>query len=363
MSSAYHPQSNGRAEVAVKSVKRLMRTNTTVSGSLDTDRFLRAMLQLRNTPDPDCGVAPSEIVFGRLLRDNLSFATYQTPSTYSMRWRKAWAAKEEALRARYVRTAEKLNEHCRGLPPLQPGDKCFVQSQTGNSKKKWHHTGVVVEAQPYDKYVVKIDGTGRITTRNRQFLRAYQPFTTDIQARAPFCDIAGGPVISIGPQPSSPHIVAAKAGESPRHQAVERSSVHPVSSHHRTPSSSPTSYSAAERVPTPSYSAAERVPTPSYSAVERVPMPPHSAVEHVPTPSYSALERVPTLPNTPAEQAPTSAHPVERVQSHPFVDRVRTRAYSAVGPSSTPQPHSMGGRSLPSMLRKLRPHNKPGLLE
>ena len=49
ISSAYNPQSNGRAEVAVKIAKRLLRSNTGPSGDLDTDRFLRAMMQLRNT--------------------------------------------------------------------------------------------------------------------------------------------------------------------------------------------------------------------------------------------------------------------------------------------------------------------------
>ena len=98
VSSAYHPQSNGRAEVAVKSVKRLMRANVGSMGSLDTDKFLRAMLQLRNTPDPDCGVSPAEIVFGRYLRDNLSFIDYLDRERYSKRWQDAWAAKEEALR-------------------------------------------------------------------------------------------------------------------------------------------------------------------------------------------------------------------------------------------------------------------------
>ena len=49
ISSAYNPQSNGRAEVVVKSTKRLLRSNTSPSGSLDSDKFLFAMLQLRNT--------------------------------------------------------------------------------------------------------------------------------------------------------------------------------------------------------------------------------------------------------------------------------------------------------------------------
>ena len=48
VSSAYNPQSNGRAEVAVKSAKRLLRSNIGPTGSLDNDKLLRALLQLRN---------------------------------------------------------------------------------------------------------------------------------------------------------------------------------------------------------------------------------------------------------------------------------------------------------------------------
>ena len=74
VSSAGFPQSNGRAEVAVKTAKRLLMSNTGPTGSLDHDRFLRAILQLRNTPDPDCDLSPAQIIFGRPLRDSLKFA-------------------------------------------------------------------------------------------------------------------------------------------------------------------------------------------------------------------------------------------------------------------------------------------------
>ena len=50
------PQSNGRAEVAVKTAKRLLLSPT---GSLDHDHFIRAMLQLRNSLDPDCNLSPT----------------------------------------------------------------------------------------------------------------------------------------------------------------------------------------------------------------------------------------------------------------------------------------------------------------
>lgn len=118
ISSAYNPSSNGRAEVAVKAVKRLMRDNLGPGGSLETDRFLRALLEMRNTPDPDCNISPSEIVFGRPLGDNFLFADYLNRNRYSQRWQDAWSAKEEALRARFIRTSETINRHSRYLSPL-----------------------------------------------------------------------------------------------------------------------------------------------------------------------------------------------------------------------------------------------------
>ena len=40
-SSAYYPQSNGRAEVAVKKVKRLLKSCIGPGGSLNNDKFMR----------------------------------------------------------------------------------------------------------------------------------------------------------------------------------------------------------------------------------------------------------------------------------------------------------------------------------
>ena len=175
VSSAYYPRVNGRAEVAVKKAKRLMRTNVGPCGTINNDRFLRAILQLRNTPEADCNVSPAEIVFGRPMRDNLSFTSRIIKKSFSKRWQQAWSAKEEALRARFIKTSEKINLHSKQLPPLKPGMSCFIQNQHGPLKNKWHNTGIIMEALPFDQYTVKMDGSGRLTTRNRKFLRAYTP--------------------------------------------------------------------------------------------------------------------------------------------------------------------------------------------
>ena len=71
VSSSYYPVSNKRAEVAVKSSKRLVRDNLNSDGSLNCDRFARALLIHRNTPDPTTGVSPAQILYGRQLRDHI----------------------------------------------------------------------------------------------------------------------------------------------------------------------------------------------------------------------------------------------------------------------------------------------------
>ena len=195
VSSAYFPQSNGRAEVAVKSAKRLLRTNVGPNGSLRTDRFLRAMLQLRNTPDPDCRLSPAEIVFGRRLKDVLSF-THQLKklrgSHVRPSWKDAWSRKELALRKRLTRWQESANEHSKPLTVLNVGDKCFIQNQHGAHQRRWDRSGVVVEVLPYHQYLLKVDGSGRLTRRNRRFLRQYQPATMEILQPEPMGVISPG---------------------------------------------------------------------------------------------------------------------------------------------------------------------------
>ena len=84
VSSAYYPKSNGRAELAVKKVKHFLVSSIGPFGNLDNDKFLKGMLQIRNTPDPDCKLSPAQIIFGRPLRDAFSFVNrsvqFENPS-------------------------------------------------------------------------------------------------------------------------------------------------------------------------------------------------------------------------------------------------------------------------------------------
>ena len=51
----------------------------------------------------------------------------------------------------------------------------MVQNQAGNKPLRWSKRGVVVEVLPHRQYKVRMDGSRRITLRNRKFLRKFSP--------------------------------------------------------------------------------------------------------------------------------------------------------------------------------------------
>ena len=59
LSSVAFPHSNCRAEVGVKTVKRLITGNIGKDGAINVDAFQAAILQYRNTPDPITKISPA----------------------------------------------------------------------------------------------------------------------------------------------------------------------------------------------------------------------------------------------------------------------------------------------------------------
>ena len=181
-SAAYNPHSNQRAELGVKSAKRMLRDNVSNTGTLDTDRFKRALLTHRNTPDRDTRVSPAQVVFGRPIRDFIPIK----PGLYQPRqeWLLTRERRELALARRHVVQERRLTEHTKTLPKLEVSDVVMIQNQSGPHPLKWDKSGMVVEVLPFDQYKVKMDGSGRLSLRNRKFLRPITPFTTGLSRQA-----------------------------------------------------------------------------------------------------------------------------------------------------------------------------------
>ena len=169
LSSPYYPQSNGRAEVAVRTGKRIVADCTSRDGSLDNDLAARAILQHRNTPLPIVGKSPAQLLFGRVLRDHIP----TNPALLHLHpdWLRSAADREAAYAHRDATLISRHNQSARPLPPLHIGDHVAVQRHGPNRQRYWDRTGTIVEANPHRQYTVRIDGSGQITTRNRRFLR------------------------------------------------------------------------------------------------------------------------------------------------------------------------------------------------
>ncbi len=165
-SSARYPQGNGRAELAVKTAKRLLQQNTAVDGSLNCDKASQAFLQYRNTPLQHLGLSPAQMLFHRELRDGLP--TTESRLKPNKLWVIAANQREQAFYKRNSGLIKAYNSHTRNMTRLEIGQEVSVQES--DNHKRWLRFGVVVDRDDR-KYTIRVHGSGRVITRNRRFLK------------------------------------------------------------------------------------------------------------------------------------------------------------------------------------------------
>ena len=83
--------------------------------------------------------------------------------------------REKALSKRHNAHHEAWSEHTTKLVPLEVGMKVFIQNQTGHKPRRWDKTGTIMECKDFDQYLVKVDGSWRLTIRNGKLLRKRTP--------------------------------------------------------------------------------------------------------------------------------------------------------------------------------------------
>ena len=89
-------------------------------------------------------------------------------------WKEILDHREKALAKRHVAHHEAWSAHTKSLKPLLPGETVFIQNQVGPNPKRWERKEVIVESKNFDQYLVKVHGSGRVTLRNRKFLRSFK---------------------------------------------------------------------------------------------------------------------------------------------------------------------------------------------
>ena len=159
----------------MKSIKRLLENTANGDGSLQSNKFAAAILQYRNTPLPGMNLSPAQILLHRQLRDLIP----NKPNHYKINkdWILSAMEREEIYSKRNIAIATQYDDKTRCLKPLERGQHVLLQCKEGS---KWKDQGVVVEVLPFRQYRVRMLGSGRITLRNRRFLKPCQglPFAS-----------------------------------------------------------------------------------------------------------------------------------------------------------------------------------------
>ncbi|XP_064111398.1 uncharacterized protein LOC135218881 [Macrobrachium nipponense] len=131
-----------------------------------THSFARAILQYRNTPLRDIDKSPAQLAMGRQLRDSVPMI--KSYHKITEQWANIMIDREEKMGKHLGNVKLRHDSSAKRLRPLQTGTTVAVQNVVS---KAWDRIAKVIEMKGDRQYVIKLDGSGRISTRNRKHLR------------------------------------------------------------------------------------------------------------------------------------------------------------------------------------------------
>ena len=148
-SSPLYPQSNGAAEKAVQTAKRILK-----KAAADGKDPFEGLLKYRNTPFEDIGVSPAQLLMGRRTRTMIpTHRRLLLPQTIDPdRVVKTLTQRQQASKAHFDKTSK-------DLPPLSAGDKVRIRSR---GDREWRKAEILPRS-----YLVG-DEQGRVYRRNRR---------------------------------------------------------------------------------------------------------------------------------------------------------------------------------------------------
>lgn len=148
-SSPEYPQSNGAAERAVQTAKRILK-----KAAADNKDPFEGLLKYRNTPFDDIGLSPVQLLMSRRTRTQLpTHRRLLLPQPVDP------DQVVNALRHRQVLAKKNYDAHSRDLPPLQAGDKVRIRP---NKETEWRKAEILPRS-----YLLE-DERGHVFRRNRR---------------------------------------------------------------------------------------------------------------------------------------------------------------------------------------------------
>ena len=162
ISSPYHHQGNGKAEAAVKIVKRIFKK----ADRCNQDRWL-ALLEWRNTTN-SIKSSPAQRLFSRRLRTSIPMKAKKLEPQLQTR------IKDERIASKR-RSKYHHDKSAKSMPDIEEGEDVFVQLRP-DQNSKWSKAKIT-RRKSGRKFAVEKDG--REYVRNRQHIRKFATITFD----------------------------------------------------------------------------------------------------------------------------------------------------------------------------------------
>ncbi|KAK8385305.1 hypothetical protein O3P69_012261 [Scylla paramamosain] len=161
---------------------RQLSTSAAVEVVRNTDSTARAILQYLNTPLHGLDASPAQLLTGRQLRDAIPVES----SRYLIneQWGRTLRDRERAMIQTSVNSSIRHDQQAHSLTPLRPGQRARIQNP---SSGRWDRVGTVLELSAPRQYLLRLDGSGRASIRNRRHLRPLtgEPQLSDDSTESP----------------------------------------------------------------------------------------------------------------------------------------------------------------------------------
>ena len=161
ISSPRYPQSNGKIEAKVKSMKKILAASWD-HRSLNEDKLCNALLEYHNTPSHKHGLSPVQKLFGQPIQDTLPAHR----CSFSLDWQKCMHKAEQLATNVSNQSQTFYNTHAHSLPDIHVGSTVAIQNP---QTKLWDIYSTVVVVGSHCRYYVK-RLSGCILVHNRRFL-------------------------------------------------------------------------------------------------------------------------------------------------------------------------------------------------
>ena len=159
-SSPRYPQSNGKAENAVKTIKRLFTKCREAKAS-----EYQALLDWRNTPTEGVGTSPAQRFFGRRCRTQMPLTEAMLRPSYDI------SRDAKTLLDKKTKQAYYYNRQARDLPPITTGEIVRMQLP---GEKRWT-PGTCTSLQGPRSFGVKVGNTEYRRNRRQLLQRKEEP--------------------------------------------------------------------------------------------------------------------------------------------------------------------------------------------